>query len=344
MRLRYILLFSFAIAYALTPMIRLIARRMKIYDYPNRRKIHKRPVALLGGVSVYLAFMIPLCFNLAAPSPLQGIMIAGTIIFIAGLMDDVKKLPASTRLVTQVLAAVILIIYDVKVSFLPVSFLGNIGESVLTVVWIVGITNAMNCLDGVDGLAASLGIIIAGCFFAIAYSTDQPWFGYIAIALVGGLLGFLKYNLSPAKIFLGDAGSTFIGFMLACVAMLGTYAENGKVSLFIPLLVLGIPIYDMCMTTILRVRKGVVKNVVDWLKYAGKDHFHHRLIDLGFGPRGIIALMGGLSLWLGLSAIVLRDSDIQDALLLLIQAAIVFTVITILIMVGARERRRKRSR
>ena len=343
MRLKYIFILAFLLSFILTPLIIKLARWLKIFDYPNSQKIHSRPLPLLGGVAVYIAFMLPLLFNVLSSKPLQGVMIAGSIIFIVGLIDDIKKVPPATRLITQISAASILVLYGIKISFLPPGLLGNIGECLLTIVWIVGITNAVNFLDGIDGLASVLGIVTGGCFFLIAYQTDQLFLGCVAISLIGGLLGFLKYNFDPAKIFLGDAGSTFIGFILASIAILGNWAENNIVSLFVPILILGILIFDVCLTTIMRIKEGVVKNIIEWLEYTGKDHFHHRLIDLGFGPRGVVVLISSLSLCLGLSGIVVKDSDIQDVLLLLLQAFILFTVIAILMIVGARERREKGS-
>lgn len=343
MRLKYLFVLSFLLSFILTPLIIKLAQWLKVFDYPNSQKIHRRPMPLLGGVAVYIAFMLPLLFNLPSSQALQGIMIAGTVIFVTGLIDDIKKVPAATRLFVQVCAALILILYGIKLSFLPPGLLGNIGECLLTMVWIVGITNAMNCLDGIDGLTTALGIVAGGCFFLIAYQSDQLFLGCVTISLVGGLAGFLKYNFNPAKIFLGDTGSTFIGFILASTAILGNWAKSDTVSLFVPILILGIPIFDMCLTTAMRVKGGVIKNVKEWLEHRGKDHFHHRLIDLGFGPRGVVGLISSLSLCLGLSGIVLKDLDIQDAMLLLFQAVVLFTVIALLMIVGARQRREKES-
>lgn len=341
MKLRYIFIFSLGLSYFLAPLIIKLAKKIKILDHPNERKVHTQPMPLLGGVIVYIAFLLPLLAKIPTSPCLQGVILAASLIFITGLIDDTKKLSATTRLMVQIIASLILIKYGIKVSFLPQGPIGDAIEYLLTIMWVVGITNAMNCLDGIDGLLSSIGIITGGCFFLIAYQTNQLWLGCITAALIGSLLGFLRYNFSPAKIFLGDAGSTLIGFLLASIALLGNWAEDSKVSLLVPVLVLGVPIFDMCFTTVMRIKEGLVRDIAEWLHYAGKDHFHHRLLDLGLGPRGTTVLISSVSFCLGLSAIVLRKTDLQIAFLLLAQATIVFIIIAILMIAGTMARKEK---
>jgi UDP-GlcNAc:undecaprenyl-phosphate GlcNAc-1-phosphate transferase len=341
MILRYIFIFSLGLAYFITPLIIRLARKTNVLDHPDPRKVHARPMPLLGGVVIYIAFLLPLLPLISTSHYLQGVIIAASLIFITGLIDDIRKLSAFTRLIVQIAAALILIKYGIQVSFLPQGPVGDAIECFLTIVWVVGITNAMNCLDGIDGLLSSIGIVTGACFFALAYQTNQLWLGCVAIALVGSLLGFLRYNFSPAKIFLGDAGSTLIGFLLSSIALLGNWAQDSKVSLLVPVLILGVPIFDMCFTTVMRIREGLVKNVAQWLHYAGKDHFHHRLLDLGLGPRGATILISSVSFCLGISALALRKTDLQIAFLLLAQAAIVFIIIAILMVAGTMARKEK---
>ena len=280
MRIRFVFLTSFLLALVLTPFFRKIAWRWRIIDIPRKRKLHKAPKPLLGGAAVYLAFLIPIiCLSRSHPY-LMKVVLAGTLVFLAGLIDDIRGLSAIFRLGVQLIAVAIVIKAGIVLSFLPHTFLGNAGEIVLTTIWIIGITNAINCLDGVDGLVASLTITAGMCFLVIAYPTDQFLLGCFAAALAGSALGFLRYNANPAKIFLGDAGSTFIGFMLAVVAVMGDWAENHFVSIFVPVFILGVPIFDMTLTTIMRIKEKKVKNVMTWLAYTGKDHFHHRLASL----------------------------------------------------------------
>lgn len=305
---------------------------------PGGRKLHKIPMPLLGGVAVYISFLIPIvCLGTSRPY-LGGLIFAGTLIFLAGLIDDIKGLSATFRLIVQLTAAVIVMSSGTILSFLPNTLIGNIGEIILTIIWIVGITNAMNYLDGVDGLVASLTVTSGICFLIIAYPTDQFLLGCLSAALVGSALGFLRYNFSPAKIFLGDAGSTFIGFMLASITVMGNWAENNFVSIFVPVFILGVPIFDMTLTTVMRIKERKVRNIIGWLAYTGRDHFHHRLLDLGFGPRSTVVFITSISLSMGISGILLKRENILTAIFMLVQAAIIFILIGILMVVSARKK------
>jgi UDP-GlcNAc:undecaprenyl-phosphate GlcNAc-1-phosphate transferase len=209
-----------------------------------------------------------------------------------------------------------------------------IGNLLLTGVWILGITNAMIFFDGMDGLAAGLGAIIAFFLGVVAFQTNQPFLGWISLAVLGSCLGFLPYNFRPggsAVIFLGDAGSTVIGFVLACIAVYGDWAEGQPiVSLVSPVLIFWLLIFDMAHITGDRIFTGKVRSFREWIEYVGKDHLHHRIADvLGSRPKAVlfIYLMG---LCLGLSAIVLRDAGTVDAILLIVQAVILVALITVL--------------
>lgn len=332
---------SFLLSLLLTPLIRKLALRCKIVDYPNERKIHLHPTPLLGGVVIYIAFTVAVLFNFHFSLPLKGIMLGASFIMLMGLIDDIRSIPASVRLAVQVLTALVLIRYGVMVTFLPNVLWGKIGEIIITILWVVGITNALNFLDGMDGLASGLVVIAAGIFFVIAIQTEQLYLGYLTIALAGATLGFIPYNFYPARIFLGDSGSSFLGFSLASLAMMGGWAENNPmVALSVPLLVLGVPIFDMIYITAARIKQRKVTNFRSWIEYVGKDHLHHRLFNLGFGQRQVVFFIYMLSLCLGLSAVALtstftpplraRVGFTNTAVLLLLQAALIFLVITIL--------------
>ncbi|MEK6647549.1 MAG: MraY family glycosyltransferase [Candidatus Firestonebacteria bacterium] len=331
----YVLILSFLLAYVFTPVVGKIAEKYKFLDYPNERKMHKNPIPRIGGIAIFAAILIAGVRNLHFPLPIIGIFIGLTIIFLIGFFDDIKGLSAKTKLLGQILAALVLIKFGVTISFIPEIPFERTIEVLITIIWVIGITNAINFLDGMDGLCSGLGIISAMCFFVIAWPTRQSDLGYFTIALVGSLLGFLPYNLKPAKIFLGDSGSTLIGFSLASIAILGTWAHKDTVkALSIPILILGIPIFDMIYTTISRIKNGTVKTIKGWLEYVGKDHFHHRLHKMGFNVTGAIAMIFGLNLCLGLGAIVLRETSKQGAMLLFIQAFIIFLIITALMLHG----------
>ncbi|MDD5728967.1 MAG: MraY family glycosyltransferase, partial [Victivallales bacterium] len=225
----------------------------------------------------------------------------------------------------------------VRISFMPENVFGDIAEIVVTVIWIVGVTNAFNYLDGLDGLAAGSAIINLLVFLMILYRTGQFPLGLGIAMLAGACAGFLPHNFfGKNKMFLGDSGSMFLGFMLACVAITGDWAKDNVVKLSIPILILGVPIFDMIFTTIMRVKEKKVTNIIEWLRYGGKDHFHHYLVDLGLGPRGAVFFIYYLTFSLGLGAYMVSNDIALEGLLTVVQSSIIFGVIGVLIVLGKR--------
>ncbi|HEB34895.1 hypothetical protein LCGC14_0995760 [marine sediment metagenome] len=335
LRWLFLLVFSFLLAFLSTKVIGRIAAKLKILDQPNERKIHKKPTPLLGGLAIFISFVATLIFNFNFSRELKGVVIGGTIILIIGLVDDIKHIPATWKLISQVLASSILILYGVKLSFLPNTWWGNAGEVLLTVIWVVGITNAVNFFDGMDGLATGLTIIGALSFFIVAEITGQSYLGFLTIALAGSCLGFLKFNFKPASIFLGDAGSTFLGFTLAGIAVMGNWAEkNPKVALSLPIIILSVFIFDMIYITIARVWDGRVKNFKEWVEYTGKDHLHHRLVALGFNETQTVLLIYLIAACLGLGGINLIATEDLRIYFEFIQAFFIFMIVVILMIPG----------
>jgi len=337
----YVLLVSYLVATALTPLTRHMAVRIGAVDHPSSRKIHESATPLLGGVAVYIAFLIAILANtagLAAPLVLNegmlGVLAGGTLLLLVGVRDDIQDVPASVKLGVQIVAAAIVIWSGKLLTFFPHGLWGDLLNVLLTVLWIVGITNAFNFFDGMDGLATGLAIIIAFFLGIVAFQTNQPALGWVAVALVGAGLGFLPYNFRPkgsATIFLGDAGSAFLGFTLACLAVKGKWADHNLiVSVSTPILIFGILIYDMVHTTVERIYLGKVRTVKEYLEYVGKDHMHHRL-ELVLGSRTeTVFTIFLLSIALGLAGVVLRSARAVDALFLLLQATIIVVVVSIL--------------
>ena len=281
LRWLYIALFSFLISFLLVRPTRAVARRQGIMDVPDGRKLHREPTPLLGGVAIYLAFVVSLLVNSILTPAVWGLVIAGTAVVVISVIDDVRPLPASLKLGILILAAGIVIASGTSLTLFPTRVLwGQVLNIVLTILWIVGITSAMNFFDGMDGLAAGLAAIASLFLGIIAFQSEQVFFGWMAAALMGSTLGFLPYNFRPGKratIFLGDAGSHFLGFMLASLAVMGEWAEHDVVNLAAPLLIFGVFIYDMLYITVERVALGKVKNVREWIEYVGRDHLHHRM-------------------------------------------------------------------
>lgn len=332
----YLFLIAMSAVFVLAPASAWLAVRIGAMDVPNDRKVHTVPVPRIGGAAVYLAFMAAVLRNQQFSREIFGIMLGGTIIFALGFLDDWKGLSARARIFWQAAAALTVTFFGLKLSlpsWVPFSY---VVSTALSVVWLVGIVNAFNFMDGIDGLASSMGAVCALLFLGIGWNSSQFPLSFISAALAGACAGFLRMNWRPARIFLGDSGSTFIGFILGCLALYGTWATNNPaVSLSTPLLVLGIPIFDIIYTTVSRVRNGSVGNIKEWLEYAGKDHFHHRLMKLGLGVEQTVGFIVLLNICLGLGAWTIRHTaSTLGTWLLLSQSVLIFLIVVVLMLLG----------
>ncbi len=338
LRWLYIFLFAFLGTGALTPLMVWIGHRWNLVDRPADRKIHVHPTPRLGGLALYAGFVGSLVLNSIVPDWMVAILVSGSLLLVIGVLDDIRELPASVKLLGQLLAAGIVIASGKVLTLFPAGLLGETANILLTLFWIVGITNAFNFFDGMDGLATGLAVLMAGFMGVVAFETNQAGLGWLAIAMMGAGLGFLPYNFrgtKPAVIFLGDGGSTFIGFTLACLAVKGNWADsNPIVSFSNPLLIFGVLIYDMIHITVERIVTGKVKSVKEWLDYVGKDHLHHRL-ERALGSRqASVAMIFLFTICLGLAALGLRHAGTMEAVLLLIQAALIAAMLTVLEISG----------
>lgn len=340
LRWLHVLLFAFLGTGSLTPLMVRIGHRWNLVDVPADRKIHVQPTPRLGGLALYAGFFGSLLLNSIVPDWMVAILAAGSLLLLIGVIDDIRELPAWVKLCGQLLAAGIVIASGKILTLFPPGPLGDAANIVLTLLWIVGITNAFNFFDGMDGLAAGLAVLMAGFMGVVAFETDQAGLGWLAIAMIGASLGFLPYNFrgtKPAVIFLGDGGSTFIGFTLACLAVKGNWADSSPIVSFSnPLLIFGVLIYDMIHITVERVITGKVTSVKEWLDYVGKDHLHHRL-ERALGSRqASIAMIFLFTICFGLAALALRHAGTMEAVLLLIQAGLIAAMITLLEISGRR--------
>lgn len=330
----YILLLAFWTSFALTPVAIWAGHRWGLVDVPNARKIHQRATPRTGGLALYVALLLALLMNSILTGWMTALLIAGSLLFAVGLLDDVREVPAGVKLAVHILAAGLVIASGKVLTLLPSSPVGDIANLAFTFLWIVGITSAFNFFDGMDGLATGLAVLIAGFMGFVAFDTDQPGLGWLAVGIVGACLGFLPYNFRPGRpalVFLGDCGSTFLGFTLACLAVKGNWADrNPIVSFSNPLLIFGVLIYDMVHITIARVVSGKVTSVRTWLEYVGKDHLHHRLERVLGSRVASVVFIYCLTISLGLAAIVLRKADTAEALLLLAQATMIILMVTVL--------------
>jgi UDP-GlcNAc:undecaprenyl-phosphate GlcNAc-1-phosphate transferase len=336
LRWAYVMMVSFAVSFSLNPVCSWLGFKLGILDQPDSRKHHRCATPLLGGAAVFSGFLCALLFNGIFSAELGVILVAAFVIFVVGVIDDAREISAGIKLVTQIGCTLLVVGSGIVLRVIPDIFgtLSLVGNLVLTFMWIIGITNAMNFFDGMDGLAGGLGALISFFLGIVAFQTNQPFLGWVAVAMMGGCLGFLPFNFrikGQARIFLGDAGSTVIGFLLACIAVYGDWAEgNPVVALVSPILIFWILIFDMVHITVERVLTGKVLNFRQWLEYVGRDHLHHRLANALGGKKKSVLFIYLMCLCLGTSAIVLRNARPIDAILLIIQASIIVILITVL--------------
>lgn len=297
---------AFIITFSLTPFVKKLAFRIGAIDVPkDNRRMHKKPTARLGGLAIYIGFVIStLLFSKIGPS-IAGILIGSTIIVTLGVFDDIYALSAKLKLAVQLIAALCPVLAGVQIDFIKVpsviSEYGYIGLGWLaipiTLIWIVGITNAINLLDGLDGLACGVSSISALTLLFIAIIVGEPVVAFVTSALAGACFGFLPYNFNPAKLFMGDTGSLFLGFVLASISVEGLFKGYAVISIAAPLLVLGLPIFDTASAIIRRVRNHQPIMSPD------RGHLHHRLVDMGFSQKRAVLIIYTLCIILCLGAV-----------------------------------------
>lgn len=310
----YIWAFLLALLVALiaTPAVIELAAKTGAMDAPDARKVHKGPMPRIGGLAIYVGFMAAMAFMLDfAQLPAEiangmvGLLLGATIIVIIGLIDDYKNLPAKVKLVGQILAACVVVYFDVRIDVITDPFGDYLYLEYLaapaTIFWIVGLTNTVNLIDGLDGLAAGVSTIASITIMLVALQENVMIVALVTASLAGAALGFLKYNFNPARIFMGDTGSMFLGFVLATISVIGAVKCTATIALIVPILALGLPIMDTTFAIIRRYRGGVPIFKPD------KGHLHHRLLDLGFSQKQAVLLMYVISALLGLSAVVLNE-------------------------------------
>ena len=338
----YILLLSCCLAGALTPLIMWVAVRLDIVDIPGGRKIHDKKTPLLGGLSIIFAFNAALFANMILDQQMLVLLAGGTVVAIVSVIDDWRDIPARWKLLIQLVVVAFLIRHGILLDLFPNGTIWGFSlDATLTVLWIVGITNSMNFIDGMDGLAAGVAAIISMFLGIVAYQIGQPTMGWVAIAMLGSCMGFLPYNFGmkrEAGIFLGDTGSTFIGFILASIAIKGEWAASGNeiVSFSAPVLIFWVLIFDMTYITVERIMTGKVRTFREWIDYVGKDHLHHRLFELLQDKRKVVLFIYVLCATLGISALALRHARTIDSILLVSQAFLITVIISIIEYSGRR--------
>ena len=325
----------------IVPVVRRAGLRWGLVDAPDPRKQHTRPMVRLGGIGMVAGFSLALTLTWklggfadlpADKDQLIWTTLAGALCyFVIGLADDLFALPPLPRLAGQVLVAMAVWHQGVRIGTieLPFGLLGGDPSLVLpeplsqlaTVIWLVGITNAINWLDGLDGLAAGVGGIAAVGLLSVSFSLSQPAAGLLAAALAGACLGFLRHNFNPALIFMGDGGSYFLGFALAAISIVGPAKGLTSVRLLLPLLILSLPLADMSTVILGRLREGRSPF------YPDRRHLHHRLLRAGFSHRRTVVLIYAFTQWLAALALVVANAELRFLWLALATAILIGVVV-----------------
>ena len=278
----------------------------------------------MGGLAIFFGFILSALIFIPLTTPLRGMLLGAVIIVILGIFDDIYALPAMPKFLIQILAALIAVLMGNRIDILsnpnifssdPYWVLGWLSIPI-TVLWIVGITNAVNLIDGLDGLACGVSTISAISMLVIALLVSESDVALVMAALVGACLGFMPYNKNPAKMFMGDTGSTFLGYILATISIQGLFKYYAIVSFAVPFLILGLPMFDTLFAIIRRLAHGQNPMAPD------RGHIHHRLIDMGLNQKQAVAALYVISSILGLSAVVLTSSGAIKAMLFLMALAV----------------------
>lgn len=320
-----------AIALVVTPGVIRLAAATGAMDKPDNRKVHTKPIPRIGGLGIYIAFLVSVIANIFFSTPstevqkeIIGLTVSGSLIVLLGLVDDYKNLPAKVKLLGQILTACVLVFgFDVRIDFITDPFGDYLyldwAAVPATIFWLVGLTNTVNLIDGLDGLAAGISAIASITILLVALEGQFFLVAGLTAALAGAAIGFLFYNSNPAKIFMGDSGSMFFGFMLAGISVIGSMKSTATITLVVPIFALGVPILDTAFAIVRRWLGGQPIFKPD------KGHLHHRLLKRGYSQRQAVFLMYVVSALLGLSAIALTEVSTQIAMIILaIVAAAIF--------------------
>lgn len=317
------------VSFITTPIVRLFAQKVGAVDVPkDSRRVHNHPIPRMGGLAIFIGFVLSVVLFAAVDNQMRGILLGAVIIVVVGVVDDITPLPALLKLVIQIAAALVAVAFGVRIEFLAnpiwwsetmyldLSFL----SIPITVLWIVGLTNAVNLIDGLDGLACGVSAIASIAMMTIALAMGQWNTAVILAALVGACFGFMPFNLNPARIFMGDTGALMLGYVMACISITGLLKFYAIISFAVPLLALGLPIFDTAFAIIRRLAHGQNPMSPD------RGHFHHRLIDMGLSQKQAVALLYAISAILGFAAVLIATSGEMRAIVLVFAFCVAFAI------------------
>lgn len=307
------------LSFVSTPIVRVLAYKLKAVDVPkDNRRMHKEPIPRMGGLAIFIGFLVTALIFCNINRQLAGVIIGAAVIVILGILDDIYALPAIPKLLIQIVAACIPSLFGVTiehVSILGANYITFGAWSIpVTVLWVVAITNAVNLIDGLDGLACGVSTISA--FSILVFTLLSPVVDFnvalLTAVLAGACLGFLPFNSNPARIFMGDTGALFLGFMLANISVMGFFKTNAVISFVTPFLILGLPLIDTIAAIFRRLLKGQSPFHPD------RGHLHHKLIDIGFSQKQSVTILYALSALMGIAGIICTAEKLLSAAILLV--------------------------
>ncbi len=331
-KLFFPMLAAFFISFLAMPMVIKVAHHIGAIDVPkDDRRIHKEPIPRLGGLGIFISVMFCLFVFIDYPlTKMMGIMVGALFIVLTGIVDDIKPVPAKYKLLIQVIVAFILVFADVRI--MGVSSIFNLSQYIMmddflsvvvTVLWVVGITNTLNLIDGLDGLSGGVATISALTLGYVAFANGRIEVAVMTLIVAGACMGFLPYNFNPARIFIGDTGALFLGFILAVISIEGTLKISTAFTFFAPVLALGMPIFDTFFAIVRRTAAG--KHPFE----ADRGHLHHRILDLGIGQKRTVLFLYLVNSLLGLSGVLLLQGKS-------IEMIITFSIAILLIVIPIR--------
>ena len=314
---------AFIVAYVTTPPVKRFAERVGAIDVPkDGRRVHDHPIPRMGGLAIFMGFVLSVLLFVNMSLPVLGMLLGAVIIAVMGAVDDIVSLKPLVKLAGQVLAALAAIrcglVFDTisNPNFFSQTAFIQIGRlsAPLTLLWIVGCTNAVNLIDGLDGLAVGVSAISSLTMFVVSLYVADPLVSILLAALVGACLGFMPFNLNPAKIFMGDVGSQLLGFILSTVSILGLFKFHAIITFIVPVLALAVPLADTTFAFVRRIAHGQSPFKAD------RGHLHHRLLAMGMDQKQAVAVIYGISALLGLFAVLITGEGLHIRVLCLVLA------------------------
>ncbi len=317
---------SLLVAYVMTPPVKRFAEKVGAIDVPrDNRRVHDHPIPRMGGLAIFIGFVLSLIFFVPMSTKVLGLLVGSVIIAVMGGVDDIVSLNPWVKLAGQIVAALVAIrcglVFDVisnpnifaEETYIEIGWL----SIPLTMLWIVGCTNAVNLIDGLDGLAVGVSAISSMTMLIVSLFVSEPVVSIILAALTGACLGFMPYNLNPAKIFMGDVGSQLLGFVLSTASIMGLFKLHAIITFFVPLLALALPLADTIFAFVRRILHGQSPFKAD------KGHFHHRLLAMGLNQKQVVAVLYGISAVLGLLAVLMAGDSMAVKIICLVAAFII---------------------